>query len=270
MHGQSILILRNMTEVLDDQPEDKLRADLLGLVRVLALAFLAKCLADLFFRLQAEPHTFSDNYVRWVLVGVQLMAVQRAVYAFYRCKDGRLIAYLRFFYLSLGLFLLVIASMHTNFWSNYLYPYYLEDILLLVLDSAVALLLIRYYVNRNEQLHYWQFMERLIQLCLGIIMGYKLIYWSLYNQPFEFFLEWVFLWSNVSMGLFIIVILLYAVRVIRTIPKQDKLLSFLSLLAVMTWKLGMYFEHHYSIVVELLLFAGATLAVLAYASSFNK
>ncbi|MFK7798408.1 MAG: hypothetical protein AB8E82_13225 [Aureispira sp.] len=259
-----------MSEVLDDQPEDKIRADLLGLVRVLALAFLAKSLADLFFRLQAASHTFSDNYVMWVLVGVQLMAVQRAVYAFYRCKDGRLIAYLRFFYLSLGLFLLVIASMDTNIWPTYLYPYYFEDILLLVLDSAVALLLIRYYVNRKEQLQYWQFMEKLIQLCLGIILVYKLVYWSLYNQPFEFFLEWVFLWSNGSMSLFVIVILLYAVRRTQTIPKRDKWLAFLSLLAVMAWKLGMYFEHHYSIVVELLLFAGATLAVLAYASSFNK
>lgn len=258
-----------MNEVLDDQPEDKLATELLGLVRVLALTFLAKNLADLFFRLQTTSHTFFDNYVIWVLVGVQLMAVQRTLYAFYRCKDKRLIDYLRFFYLSLGLFLLVIASMYTNFWTDYLYPYYLEDILLVLLDSAVALLLIRYYTNRKEHQQYWQFMETLIQLCLGITTVYKLIYWSIYIQSFEFFLEWMFLLSNVSRSLFMVVMIGYFIRIIRTLPKSDKLLSFLSFLAVMAWKLGMYFEHNYGIVVELLLFAGATLAVLAYASSFN-
>jgi hypothetical protein len=259
-----------MNDVLDDQREGKLKTELLGLVRVLALAFLAKCLADLFFRLQATPRTFSDNYVMWVLVGVQLMAVQRAVYAFYRYKDGRLITYLRFFYLSLGAFLLTIASMHTNFWTDYQYPYYLEDILLVILDSAVALLLIRYYINRKEHVQYWQFMETLIQLCLAVILVYKLIYWSFYAQSFEFFMEWVFLLGNVMGSLLVLVIGVYFIRSIRTIPKHDKWLAFLSLLAVMSWKLGMYFEHNYGIVVELLLFAGATLAVLAYASSFNK
>ena len=257
-----------MSNLLDDELGEKLAEEQLDQMRTLALVFFAKCLADLYFRLNMEVFYFDVNYVLWGLMALQAIAVQRSLYAFYVWKDKWLLYYLRFFYVSLGLLFLTIAVLYSDWaWmEENRYPYYLHGLVLLLLDAAVSLLLIRYYFNRGKENQYWLFMENLIRWSAGLLLVYK----SLFLQVVLFFPDKVILVSTGTKWLLTVFSIGYWMTVIHKIPPQQRIFSFLSLLAVLFWKLGIYLEHTVRLSLELLLFASVTLAVLAYAVSFNS
>lgn len=257
-----------MSNLLDDELGEKLAEEQLDQVRALALVFFAKCLADLYFRLNMEVFYFNANYVLWGLVALQAIVVQRSLYAFYVWKDKWLLYYLRFFYVSLSLLFLTIAVLYSDWaWmEENRYPYYLHGLVLLLLDAAVSLLLIRYYFNRGKENQYWLFMENLIKWSFVILLIYK----SVFVQVVLFFPDEVALVRTGIKWLLTIFSIGYWITVIYKIPPQQRIFSFLSLLAVLFWKLGIYLEHTVRLSLELLLFASVTLAVLAYAVSFNS
>ncbi len=259
-----------MSDLLDDPRDKGQLAEELGLVRVVALAFLAKWIVDLFFRLQTDSLIFEGGYVVWVLVFVQLAVVQRALYAFYRCHDQVLMRYLRLFYGALGLFFLSIALVVSDTMMGALFPYFSHNVILLLIDSLLALLLIRYYLNLGESPNYWRFLERLVWLSLAIMGSYKI--WITY-----YYQDYLMTSNLVGIGVDWMFKLLFPTLVFilwgifyKKVHLHNRWLLLLSALAVVCWKSGLHFQYQRLEMVEIRLFLGAILAVLAFASSFNK
>lgn len=262
-----------MSNLLDDHSEEQLAEEQLEQVRALALVFVAKCLVTLFFKLQPLAFLINVNYVWWVLIGVEVVGVQRALYAFYRCKDGKLLLYLRLFYIGIGLFCLVVALVHTAWGEGELFLYICHQVLLIFLDGMVALLLVRYYFNKLESPQYWLFMEHLLQWCWGIVLFYKVLVYLLYHGELNSLLyQPIFLPSLalIFKGSLVIAAIACGGLAYKKIDKKNRVLAFLSLGAVICWMIGIYFDNEQQVVLESLLFAGTIMAVLAYASSFSS
>ncbi|MGH1336696.1 MAG: hypothetical protein ACRBFS_11255 [Aureispira sp.] len=257
-----------MSDLLDDEQAEQLEEEQLEQVRALALVFFAKCLADLYFRLNMEFFYFDVNYVLWGIIVLQAIVIQRSLYAFYSWKDKWLLYYLRFFYVSLGLLFLTIAIMYSdwNWMQENMYPYYIHGLVLLLLDTAVSLLLIRYYFNQGKGGQYWLFMENLIKLSFVILLIYK----SVFLQLVLFLSPHIVLIGGGVKVLLAVCSIGYWVMILNKIPSKQRIFSFISLLAVLSWKLGIYLEYYVHSNLELVLFASVVLAVLAYAFSFNE
>lgn len=260
-----------MSNLLDDTNQGDNAAERLAQVRVLALAFLAKCLVDLFARLQLGTSLFEGgDYVLWVVLGGQVICTQYALYALYSCKDKRLLGYLRLFYISLGVFFVIIALLYSNWELDVASLRMVYSLVLLLLDAAMALLLIRYHYKAGKRPHYWLFMEELVLLCLGVFLLYFLLFYLLYTYYLRFlgtYLMEVILFFQVALLLLAFWrCFLASKRVART----HRVLLWLSMLAVVSWKSGINFDFGHRQITELLLFAATTLGVLAYALSSAK
>lgn len=261
-----------MSNLLDDHSEEQLAEEQLEQVRVLALVFVAKCLVALFFKLQTTLFIININYVWWVLIGLEVVAVQRALSAFYRWKDRGLIQYLRLFYIGVGFFCLNIALMYMDWAEEALYLYHSYQWLLIFLDVSVSLLLVRYYFNRLESPQYWLFMENLLWWCWGLVLLYRMVVYAIYNFAATTFMgnsTFLVYVSHFFRGVLVLAAVGCGLAAYKKIYPHNKLLALLSLMAVICWILGIYFEYQHRMLLELLLFVGTILAVLAYASSFS-
>jgi hypothetical protein len=174
----------------------------------------------------------------------------------------------------MGLFFLIIAWLMADYY-QWQYASLLNlayGLVLLWIETLLALLLARYYYNSGESPQYWRYVEDLAKLCFIALGAFFL--WKTFDGKYRLGLNEVGRQlADVGLLLFLpLLILGYYIRTRKKVQVHNRWMLLLSTLAILCWQIGMhlyqlsFITDHYR---EGLLFAGVVLAVFAFASSFN-